>query len=95
MKTNILQVKDELDKIIIDSEAIENYNKLINDKLDELNGLNINQTREDLLSDLWELKRYSECYITLNYSITQEIIKIQESVKKINNLLEACKNDNK
>jgi hypothetical protein len=98
IKASILSVKEDLDKISINSEVIENYNKLTCDKLDELNQLNIHQDKEHLLVALWELTRYSECYITLNYSITQEINKLNNSLKsvndKLNNLLEACKNDN-
>ena len=98
IKASILSVKEDLDKISINSEVIENYNKLTCDKLDELNQLNIHQDKEHLLVALWELTRYSECYITLNYSITQEINKLNNSLKsvndKLNNSLEACKNDN-
>lgn len=96
---DILQVKEDLNKIIINSEVIENYNKLTSDKLQELDDLNIHQDKEHLLGALYELTRYSECYITLNYSITQEINKLNNNVKsisdKLNDLLEACKNDNK
>lgn len=95
---DILQVKEDLNKIIINSEVIENYNKLTCDKLQELDDLDIHQDKEQLIGALYELTRYSECYITLNYSITQEINKLNDSVKSINdkldNLLEACKNEN-
>ena len=98
IKQDILQVKEDLNKIIINSEVIENYNKLTCDKLQELDDLDIHQDKEQLIGALYELTRYSECYITLNYSITQEINKLNDSVKSINdkldNLLEACKNEN-
>ena len=98
IKQDILQVKDDLNKISINSEVIENYNKLTCDKLQELNELDIHQDKEHLLVALWELTRYSECYITLNYSITDEINKLNDSVKsindKLNDILEACKNEN-
>ena len=98
IKQDILQVKEDLYKIIINSEVIENYNKLTCDKLQELDDLDIHIKHEDLIVRLYELTRYSECYITLNYSITQEINKLNDNIKSINdkldNLLEACKNEN-
>lgn len=98
IKQDILQVKEDLNKIIINSEVIENYNKLTCDKLQELDDLDIHIKHEDLIVRLYELTRYSECYITLNYSITQEINKLNDNIKSINdkldNLLEACKNEN-
>ena len=41
IKQDILQVKEDLNKIIINSEVIENYNKLTCDKLQELDDLDI------------------------------------------------------
>lgn len=90
-KIQIEQVKDELDNISVVSEYIENYNKLICDKLEEINKLD--PTKDDLLIQIAQLIRYSECYTTLNYAITQELNKINDSVNKINHLLEACKNE--
>ena len=98
IKQDILQVKEDLNKIIINSEVIENYNKLTCDKLQELDDLDIHIKHEDLIVRLYELTRYNECYITLNYSITQEINKLNDNIKSINdkldNLLEARKNEN-
>ena len=84
------QVKDELEKIVINSEMIENYNKLICDKLEEIGKLDLTK---DLLIQLYQIKRYSECYLALNLSIKQETDKINDSAIKINKLLEACTND--
>lgn len=97
IKEQLNQLKDEIDKIFISSEVIENYNKLTCDKLDELNKLDITKKHDELLIQLYGLKHNSECYISLNYSISQELIKINNSVSllnsKINDLLKACKND--
>ena len=90
-KEQLRQVKDELDNISVVSEYIENYNKLICDKLEEIR--NLDPTKEDILIQIVQLTRYSECYITLNYSITQQLNKINDSVIKINDLLEACNNE--
>lgn len=74
------QVKDELDKVAINTEVLENLNKLINDKLDNIRDLDLSQPREALLGNIWTLTRYSECYTTLNYLQTKEIDKINNSI---------------
>lgn len=79
------QVKDELDKVAINTEVLENLNKLINDKLDNIRDLDLSQPREALLGSIWTLTRYSECYTTLNYLQTKEIDKINNSIATIFN----------
>ncbi|MBQ9013464.1 MAG: hypothetical protein IJ094_07945 [Bacilli bacterium] len=98
------QVKDELDKVAINTEVLENLNKLINDKLDNIRDLDLSQPKEALLGSIWALTRYSECYTTLNYLQTKEIDKINDSIttmfnkiKQIEDLLKNITplNDNK
>lgn len=95
LTNEILKIKDNLDKISINSEVIENYNKLTCDKLQELNELNIHQDKDSLLVALLKLTRYSESYITLNYSITDEINKINNNIRLINNQLNKLLENNK
>lgn len=64
----------------INTEVLENLNKLINDKLDNIRNLDLSQPREALLGSIWTLTRYSECYTTLNYLQTKEIDKINNSI---------------
>lgn len=98
------QVKDELDKVAINTEVLKNLNKLINDKLDNIRDLDLSQSKEALLGSIWTLTRYSECYTTLNYLQSKEIDKINDSIatmfnkiKQIENLLKDITplNDNK
>ena len=79
-KCNLLLVSDELNKIRLNVSTITDFNKLINDKLELIHKLDINQPQEDLLKQLYDLKRYSECYLTLNYSILEELNKINDSI---------------
>ena len=99
IKQEILQAREDLNKISINSEFIENYNKLIGDKLQELNKLDIQQSKNNLIIKIWQLKHYSECYLTINYSISDEIKKLNDNIKSIDDkieiILEACKNDKK
>ena len=99
IKEKINTIKDELNNMIINSEVIENYTKLTCDKLDQLDQLDIQQDRDTLLCSLWDLKRYSECYLTLNNSIMQEISKLNGSTKSVysllNDLLKACDDNTK
>lgn len=90
----INQIKDELEKVTINTEVLENLNKLINDKLDDIRDLDLSQPREALLGSIWTLTRYSKCYTTLNYLQTKEINEINDSIatmfnkiKQINDLL--------
>ena len=76
----INQIKDELQKITINMEALENLNKLIDDKLDDIRNLDLSQPREALLSSIWTLTRHSKCYTTLNYLQTKEIREINDSI---------------
>lgn len=101
-KTN--RLKDELDKVAIGTEVLENLNKLINDKLDEIKQLDLTQPKEAILCNIYTIPRYSECYTTLNYLQTKEIDKINASIKaminKINQIEDLLKeipplNDNK
>lgn len=82
----INQVKDELDKISINVEVVENLNKLINDKLDSVRDLSLIDTDKNAFyTKIYEVKRYSECYTTLNYLQTKEIGKLNNSIATIFN----------
>lgn len=80
IKEQINQVRNELDKIGINTEILENLNKLINDKLEDLNNLSLGLPQKELLVKIWEITRYSECYISLNYISSQEITKLNNSI---------------
>lgn len=102
-KTN--QVKDELDKVAINMEVLETLNKLINDKLDAVRDIDLTITdKQEFYKRLYEVQRYSECYITLNYLETKAIGEINDSIrvlfnniKRIEDLLKEITplNDNK
>lgn len=82
----INQVKDELDKININVEVVENLNKLINDKLDRIRELSLTDEDQDAFyTKIYEVQRYSECYTTLNYLQTKEIGKLNNSISTIFN----------
>ena len=87
INTMFLQVKEELDKISINTEVLENTNKLINDKLDDIVQLDLKEDKEALISNIYRVTRYSHCYITLNYLQSQEIDKINASIEVIYNKL--------
>lgn len=87
INTMFLQAKDELDKILINTEVLENTNKLINDKLDDIVQLDLKEDKEALISNIYRVTRYSHCYITLNYLQSQEIDKINASIEVIYNKL--------
>jgi len=74
-------ILDNLDSMAINTEVVENLNKLINDKLDSVRDLTlISDNKEVFYSRLYEAQRYSECYITLNYLLTKEIDKLNKSI---------------
>ena len=73
INTMFLQAKEELDKITINSEVLENTNKLINDKLDDIVQLDLKDNKEALISNIYRVTRYSHCYITLNYLQSQDV----------------------
>lgn len=87
INTMFLQAKEELDKISINTEVLENTNKLINDKLDDIVQLDLKEDKEALISNIYRVTRYSHCYITLNYLQSQEIDKINASIEVIYNKL--------
>lgn len=87
INTMFLQAKEELDKITINTEVLENTNKLINDKLDDIVQLDLKEDKEALISNIYRVTRYSHCYITLNYLQSQEIDKINASIEVIYNKL--------
>lgn len=87
INTMFLQAKDELDKITINTEVLENLNKLINDRLDDIVQLDLKEDKEALISNIYRVTRYSHCYITLNYLQSQEIDKINASIEVIYNKL--------
>lgn len=87
INTMFLQAKEELDKILINTEVLENTNKLINDKLDDIVQLDLKEDKEALISNIYRVTRYSHCYITLNYLQSQEIDKINASIEVIYNKL--------
>ena len=99
-KRKVSKLLNEVDSIGINTEVIENFNKLTCDKLEELADLeaSIGLPQEKFLGKVWDTTRYSHCYITMNYAISQEVIKINESTtrifkifKELNNLLDAIK----
>lgn len=99
-KRKVSKILDEIDKIGINTEVIENFNKLTCDKLEELADLesNIGLPHEKFLGKVWNTTRYAHCYITINYAITQEVVKLNESnnkiyeiFKELNTLLDAVK----
>lgn len=100
VKKHCKKIFDEIDKIGVNTEVIENFNKLTCDKLEKLADLedNIGLPHEKFLGKVWDTSRYARCYITMNYAITQEVIKLNESKNKIyeifkelSNLLDAVK----
>lgn len=103
MKKDIIEqlnnIDEELNNIVVSIETINDYNKLTSEKLNQLDDLDIYQDKKDLFLKVWDLKRYSECYVTLNSAITKEIDKVNESLKTITDDLrevtKACKNDKK
>ena len=84
-KRKAKKIFDEIDKIGINTEVIENFNKLTCDKLEELADLedNIGLPHEKFLGKVWDTLRYAHCYVTMNYAISQEVTKINESNNKI------------
>lgn len=74
-------ILNNLDSMAINTEVVENLNKLINDKLDSVRDLDrITEDKQVFYSRLYEVQRYSECYITLNYLMTKEIDKLNKSI---------------
>lgn len=96
IKQSVLSVKEDLEKISLNSETITNLNKLTCDKLQEIEKIDL--LDKDVLIKVWQVARYSECCITLNYCISQELENLKKSLKsindKLNHLLEARENDN-
>ena len=82
---DFLKVKEELDKISVSSEVIGDLNELINEKLDTLNKLK-GKENIDILA-IYDVLRLNNNYITLNYLITNELQKINESVELAYKLL--------
>lgn len=83
-KRKAKKIFDEIDKIGINTEVIENFNKLTCDKLEELADLedNIGLPHEKFLGKVWDTSRYAHCYVTMNYAISQGVTKINESIIK-------------
>lgn len=81
-KANI--ILDIIDEIEINTEVINNFNKLMYDKLEKLANLenNIGIGRDDLLIKLLDTTRNTSCYITMNYIISQKIKEIEERNKQ-------------
>lgn len=99
-KRKAQKIFNEIDKIGINTEVIENFNKLTCDKLEELADLedNIGLPHEKFLGKVWDTSRYAHCYVTINYAISQEVTKINESnnkiyeaFKELSNILDAVK----
>lgn len=99
-KRKVSEILDKIDSIGVSTEVIENLNKLTCDKLEDLSQLegNLGLPRDELLGKIWDVTRYSHCYITMNYVITNEVIKINETntkiyeiFKELNTLLDAVK----
>lgn len=99
-KRKAKKIFDEIDKIGINTEVIENFNKLTCDKLEELADLedNIGLPHEKFLGKVRNTSRYAHCYVTMNYAISQEVTKINESnnkiyeaFKELSNILDAVK----
>lgn len=82
---------DEIDKINLNTEVIENYNNLITDKLEEATRLEesidtLNKPIEEIILNARELTRYSNSYTLLNYTIKDKTLEIEESNNKISKL---------
>lgn len=80
IKEEFLKAKDEIDKISVNSEVIEHLNQLINEKLDDINEINYTDNKEEEIKQIYNVLRYSSNYVTLNHLISGELIKINESV---------------
>ena len=80
IKEEFLKAKDEIDKISVNSEVIEHLNQLINEKLDDINEINYTDNKEEEIKQIYNVLRYSSNYVTLNHLISSELIKINESV---------------
>ena len=80
-------IRGQLDKIGVNTEVIENSNKLIYDKLEDLETLSNkkNLTKEEIAFKQYELERNSECYMTLSYVITRELDTINNTLQNIYN----------
>ena len=80
--TKLDTIFNNLDSMAINTEVVENLNKLINDKLDLIRCLDLTKNNtQEFYSKLYEIQRYSECYITLNYLMTKEVEKLNKSIK--------------
>lgn len=79
------KIKEKIDNLTGSTEIIENNNRLIYDKLFEIDEIsqNKNQSPEEKALSIYKIKRNSDCYMTLNYIITNEILKIENELQKI------------
>lgn len=82
----ILQnIRGKIDDLGINTEIIEKNNILIYDKLDTIDNISKkkNQTMGQTALNQYEIERNNQCYMTLSYVITREIMTINETLKNI------------
>ena len=88
------QIRENIDDLGVNTKIIEGNNRLIYDKLDTIETISKkrNQTTELKALNQWEIERNNECYMTLSYVITREIITIDETLKNIYDYINKIEN---
>ncbi len=88
------QIRENIDDLGVNTEIIERSNKLIYDKLDTIETISKkrNQTIEQKALNQYELERNNECYMTLSYVITRELMTIDNTLQDIYDYINKIEN---
>lgn len=88
------QIRENIDDLWVNTEIIERSNKLIYDKLDTIETISKkrNQTIEQKALNQYELERNNECYMTLSYVITRELMTIDNTLQDIYDYINKIEN---
>lgn len=95
LEQKLKDINTILDELFVSIEVIENSNKLIYDKIDDIDVISKkkNTTTQQRALDYFDIERNIECFLTLSYLISRELEAMQDKIQNIYNETTAIKEE--